>query len=674
MQKYVLFLLLFAFALRVYGIDAVQHDFDRAYPHGAGIGINTEIANGQWGGVPLLSLRSNINLPNPAAASFLWAVLTLAPPARDPYIATLLNVALNVMAMAMIFDIGRRWFNVTVGRAALFFAASSLWSVYLAQGVWLQGLLEFCAVGSLWALTRIMRPTNNFGQHRNLTIVLAFTFIALAMQTYLVAFGIALQMFGCINWRMPRTAKLAVGLGVTLCLLGMVGYIVLVFRTTPSILRDLSAGLSNASAGTAIVPNPFGVSQPFAATYHAVGVITGRFYENMWAQLPNSAFGLRDVLSNMRASAIEAIFVLGVWGALRSWRSHGGARVILMWFGLPVLGITLLALILTNLAVFHHYMMITAPAGYMLAGLGASKIGMMMNHTRIPAFGRRVLGVAAILGGVLIPCTNFAIHVSGNRAQRTLSDDLESLTLAQLRQLRQDLSVGCDVFTFDKHPNWVTSVMGDTKNLRIGTARRSNLPHAGTADVWHIPAVGTACFARTAYAIIAPFATVAQPPATHGYEIYRQSANDVLTANPAACDNTPRAVNLGWSQLQVCSTPEINPGGVLHVRHVWQIGGLPPENTGFAQWRYEPFVKVLNAQGQAVAIGEGAGLQGQYWRAGDRVISQLQFVVPATLPKGQYRLELSLFDRQRGENAWWLDPNNLGGARINSLNRALIIN
>jgi hypothetical protein len=107
---------------------------------------------------------------------------------------------------------------------------------------------------------------------------------------------------------------------------------------------------------------------------------------------------------------------------------------------------------------------------------------------------------------------------------------------------------------------------------------------------------------------------------------------------------------------------------------VWQIGGLPPENTGFAQWRYEPFVKVLNAQGQAVAIGEGAGLQGQYWRAGDRVISQLQFVVPATLPKGQYRLELSLFDRQRGENAWWLDPNNLGGARINSLNRALIIN
>lgn len=669
----VLGLLLFAFGLRVYGIEAVRHDFDRAYPHGAGIGIVENIAAGQWQNLPTLSLRSNINLPNPALTSYLWAGVAAFPAGRDPYVVTFANVALNVLALAMLADLARRLMGKHAAILALAFAASSLWSVYLAQGAWLQGLLEFSATFSLWAIVRAWQSG------RPWRILLALCAAALVMHTYLLAFGLlaqilALGMIGFVA-RKNRSANMAFVIGTAICLLGLAFFAILVYRDTPNILSQLQSGVNNASAARngESVPNPFGVSNTFAAFYHAVGVITGRFYEDMWANTPDSYFGLRDWLSNIRAIFIETLFAVGVLSAL--WRRRFGDWVALAWFFVPVIGITLLTLFLSNLAVFHHYMMITAPGGYLLASafLGQNKLFSPISAFSSPKWLFRILTFFVAMCLLGVPALNFITHVAHNRAtpfDEQQAASLDTLAIQHLRQIGTTWRNDCGEIANPQHPNWVASVLGRHTNIRPASVTRSNLPHRGSAEAWHVSPNSTSCLTR----ITPPTPRSAEPlPSTvANVNTYRQRADQVVLPSNPACDNTPLAINLGWSQRQVCSPPQITAGEAIQVRFVWEIGGLPPAHIGYQKWRYEPFVKLINPHGQVVLNAEGAGVLGEHWRAGDLIISEVNFT-PPNLPAGIYRLEISLFDREQSRNAWWLKPDQLNGPPINAIYRAVEI-
>ena len=662
----VLLLLLFAFALRVFGIDAVRHDFDRAYAHGAGIQIVENIAAGRWQALPLLSLRTNINLPNPAFASYLWAAIAVFPSARDPYVITFVNIALNVLALAMLADLGRRLFGKKAALMALLLAASSLWSVYLAQGAWLQGLLEFSSIATLWLITRAIISRKPY------FIFAALCVVALLMQSYLVAFGLLAQVLVIgliIRHRFLtspaiRRAYLA-GLGV--CLIGIALYVGLVYSDNPR-FWDLRSGVNNASNNTSSVPNPFGISNTFAALYHATGVITGRFYEDMWANSPDTGFALRDMLSNTRAIFIELLFGLGVLLAL--WRRRFGDLVALAWFGLPVIGVTALSVLLPNLAVFHHYMMITAPGGYLLAGAAVEGLLNWLKPTGQRWQKAAIVTVVVFL--LSIPVANFTVHVGLNRAQPFDGQDLETLTIQQLRAVAQSWHNGCDEIANPQHLNWVTSIAGSSQHIRAASFTRVQLPNNGSAESWHILANGTSCLTRSAQPI-PKHITINQSIGNIGLSTYRYQYSQLLHTNNPDCDNTPLAINLGWSQLQLCSPTQANAGQVINVRFVWEIGGLPPPHTGYQKWRYEPFIKLINPQGQVVLSAEGAGILGDAWRAGDRIVSEVKVDLPANLPAGAYRLELSLFDRGQGRNAWWLKPDQINGPPINALSRDLLV-
>lgn len=662
----ILLLLLFTFALRVFGIDAVRHDFDRAYAHGAGIQIVENIATGRWQALPLLSLRTNIHLPNPAFASYLWAAIVVFPSARDPYVITFVNIALNVLALAMLADLGRRLFGKKTALLALLFAASSLWSVYLAQGAWLQGLLEFSSITTLWLMTRaIISRKPQF-------VFVALCVVALLMQSYLVAFGLLAQVLviGLIIRRRfltspaIRHAYLA-GLGV--CFIGIALYIGLVYSDPPRFF-DLRSGVNNASNSTSSVPNPFGISNTFAAFYHAIGVITGRFYEAMWANSPDTGFALRDTLSNTRAIFIELLFGLGV--LLAVWQRRFRNLAALAWFGLPVIGVTALSVLLPNLAVFHHYMMITAPGGYLLAGAAAEDL---LNWLKpIGQRWQKAVMVMVVVFLLSIPAANFVVHVGINRTQPFDGKDLETLTIQQLLAVAQSWRNGCDEIANPQHLNWVASVAGSSQRIRAASFTRVQLPNNGSAESWHILANGTSCLTRSTQPI-PNYITFSQPIGNIGLSTYRYQYSQLLHASNPDCDNTPLAINLGWSQLQLCSPTQASAGQVINVRFVWEIGGLPPSHTDYQKWRYEPFIKLINPQGQVVLSAEGAGVLGDAWRAGDRIVSEVNVDLPANLPAGAYRLELSLFDRGQGRNAWWLKPDQLNGPPINSLSRDLLV-
>jgi hypothetical protein len=416
----------------------------------------------------------------------------------------------------------------------------------------------------------------------------------------------------------------------------------LVWRDNPNVLTNLRSGVNNLSAGAESVPNPFGVSNQFAALYHSVGVVTGRFYETMWTDNSAPDFLLRQTLSNVRALILEILFVAGALAAMPNFARSAQQRAILLWFVVPVTLVTALSFIFPNLAVFHHYMMITAPAGYLLAALGFSQLATAIHKAALARAVMILLSIAL----AAIPFANLRAHVQSVVARPMLTDNLYELPLYMLRDVRATWRE-CAAIDNPQHMYWVASVNGSARNVRTASLQRAN------ANVWHIQG---------------PRACVSVIERDH---IVTHTAAQTLSA--IQCDAAPLAVNLGWTLTQFCAPTSAMRGETIVLRHVWQIGGLPPPNSGYRTWRYEPFIKLLDTQGNQVAVAEGVALIGAQWHENDIVVSDVQIALPSNLPSGVYRLEASLFDREHQRAAWYLRPDNLQGAPINSLAREITI-
>src|SRR4029453_10750315 len=134
-------IVLFALAARLYGIGAIRQLEDFARPHGEGIKILESIQAGRLNELPILSLTSGINLPNPPAVAYFWALVAVID--RSPYTALVLVAMLSVLGVALLYDLGRRLFGPTTGAVAALLMASSPWAIYNLHGTWIQAFLEF---------------------------------------------------------------------------------------------------------------------------------------------------------------------------------------------------------------------------------------------------------------------------------------------------------------------------------------------------------------------------------------------------------------------------------------------------------------------------------------------------------------------------------------------------
>ena len=69
-------------------------------------------------------------------------------------------------------------------------------------------------------------------------------------------------------------------------------------------------------------------------------------------------------------------------------------------------------------------------------------------------------------------------------------------------------------------------------------------------------------------------------------------------------------------------------------------------------WRYDLFVKLLDAGGKVLAQADVAGIPGNAWRMSSEVVQSLILDVPSTTAATDAaRIELSLYDRAQQRNA-----------------------
>lgn len=646
-----------AFAFRMHGLEQVRQNYDRAYPHGLGLFIRQAVVEGRFDQLPPVSLLASINLPNPAGASYFYALLTAVAPSA--YVATALNAMLGALVAAIAFDLARRLFGGWAAFAAGLLASVSLWAAWVARGAWLQGPIEAMSALALWL------TMNGLTRDKPRHLLAAFAWAAACLHTYLVAAGLLAQLVaatlvGALSLRrwsavLRRAAVLGIGIGVL------------------SALAYVSAAISARASLEAVINNPNAFNEEtragglnFDPINHAWRIASGRDFENTFVETDTPLFDLRDRWSDARATIVDALVWIGLGmlaiqavGRPRATKALP-SRVALSWFVLPVAATFFVAnVVMRDWKAHVFYLLLTSPMPYALAGAPFALLERVSRRAKAVArFALPTLALPVAAVALAIPWWNANGEVEAAVRFPYHHDGFYSLPLVwQMRLTEQWRALGCVTLHAQEDARWLASLLGDAAPVRAEEIRIK-----GLSSIWQVPPEGGACALLMAES---PAPTHAEPfvmpipgqkrtdrtPIT--LMLYRalpiESAlrppDDALTVN----------LGEGWRLLALRTPAAARPGELITVTHDWRVGLPPAEPHG--SWYFAPFVKLFAPDGRMVMqIDDAPAILGDRWRTGHAQASAVRFALPADLPPGEYALEMSLFDPNQKKNAVYFDP------------------
>jgi hypothetical protein len=662
-----LLIALLAFAFRMNGLAEVRQNYDRAYPHGLGIFIREAIADGQFDRLPAVSLLASINLPNPAGASYFYALLTAIEP--SPYAATALNAMLGALVAVIAFDLARRVFGTWAAIAAGLFASVSIWASWVARGAWLQGPIEAMSALAVWLIVNGL--TRRDARH----LFAAFAWIAAGMQTYLVAFGLAGQAIAaCLvaarDMRSAPSLRRATMAGLAMC-----GASLLIYAGAVAGAR--------ASLG-AVIDNPNAFNEETRSgglnldpINHALRIASGRDFENTFVESDTSLFEARDRWSDARATAVDVLMLAGIAMLVAqaagrpiagSRTSNGAAgdarplasRILLAWFVLPVAGTFLVAnAVMRDWKVHVFYLLLTSPVPYVLAGAPLAPIQRLTRNAARPARGAVVGSLIAFgTAAAAIPWWNAHGEIEATVRFPYNHDGLYSLPIVwQMRLAEHWRALGCATLHAPEDARWLASLLGSARPVRS-----DDLRVRGSSSIWQVQPQGNNCALLMAEAPAPAHAekfmiTLPGQKRTDHTPVVLAFHRSRPIASAAAPADDALTVNLGegWRLLALDVPASARAGEMITVTHEWLVG-LPPGEPYWA-WYFAPFVKLFAPDGRMlVQIDDAPAILGHAWRTGHVQISAVRLALPADLPAGDYVLEMSLFDPNQKKNAVYFDP------------------
>jgi hypothetical protein len=555
---------------------------------------------------------------------------------------------LSVLGVALLYDLGRRLFGPTTGAVAALLMASSPWAIYNLHGTWIQAFLEFACVTSAWFVLIAIQRNNG----RRMFAGLAIT--ALFMQTYLVAMALFIQVGTACGYaliwggaRARRALARPILSGLGLCVLSAAIFAVTMYAANPHFLRDLQAGIDNTPAPIPSVPNPFGIHLDLAGLNHSLRTVSGMDYENTWTNPAHPDYALRNALNDARATVIELLVGLGALMALLRLRWDTMSPILLTWFGLPVVLVTITLALAPRLFPEQWYLLITTPAGYLLAGIPFILFDRARVFQRPLIAGITQAGLAVMAAvAAFIPATNLVAHTNTVYEQPVRDQHLESLAEEYQLKLGRLWREQCSEIDSPQTILWVVSIFGTIRNVQPEASRV-----VGASDVWQVRPEGGNCVTRLPH----------EPAPVNAFTLpITLSDGSVLTTYrerplmPPA-DFKAMTSNIGWTLVGLQTPPSARSGDTVTITHYWRVDTLPQEP--YSDWYYAPFANLLAPDGRRVFMMDKApSILGRAWQTGRYIVSTMRFQLPIGLTAGRYRLELSLFDPNQKRNAVYFDP------------------
>lgn len=343
-------IVLIGFALRLGDIGLMRLGYDHSYPAYQALGL---LDAGIW---PLTGQPSSIFLDNPALMAYLQTAPLLIE--RSPWVVVLFVVLLNSLGIWFVFATTRDLLDYRAGLLAAFLFAVNPWLIWFSRASWVQALHPFYMAVAAWGLWAAWAGPDRLGPRRvGWRFFAGGVAVVLMTQSYVLAWGVlpAVAVLTAIYWRrVPRRALLAstvlLVMAFAVYAAGMVG----------------RAGSSLLKLDTFI--NALNLAPSTDALLHAVRLVNGMEFLSANALFPGVVSPLWSGLEAVLALLLGAALFAGTFLALRAVRAGGRSRrvgvVLLVWLALPVL----VAALLAGAGDIHpHYLLLTVPAGTMLA-------------------------------------------------------------------------------------------------------------------------------------------------------------------------------------------------------------------------------------------------------------------------------------------------------------------
>ena len=625
-------ILLVSLALRLYRLDHVPLDYDRSYPHGMGILLLDSLRDGTLGEVAFHGQPQSLGWPNPILANYIMAAISLVD--RNALFAFFIIALSNVVVTALAIRLTRRLFGRSAALFAGLISATSPWAVFFARGTWQLGLFELTVALPACLLWFAVV------QKRRWVAVTGLLTGALLMHIYTVGLGLALQLgagLGLIMARRRQWWRLGIAGALVLTLsLGL--YMAVLLKADPRFLTHprIRLNYSTASAKSGL---DRGWPVNTLALERSFNLISGSgFPEGAVGDIVHlDAIGASGL--NVRVVLVTFAMLIGMMvsfnGALR--RSSLPQALLVAWFWIPILFMTIVTTLSRSTPVSYYYLLLCAPAGTIVAGVGFTKmLGLLARRKVI-----RLLcaGICALI--IIAPSLTAQQQLTDAQSSAVGAQDVLDLPLRELIPLRQAWETACAELTAPFNPfedrlelqYWAYSWTGAT--TRVAPLTEINL---GRAQTW----AGSA--RRCALRLISqPAPPNAQVIATSTHAtLYQPVAPIAATEQPGVM------TSIGW-QLDTTAMPShLQTGKPQSVLFRWQMVAPPTEN--HATWRYDLFVKLLDANGKTLTQMDVAAIPGSAWQSGMHMEQTMVLDVPASTSRTGH-IEISLYDRAQQKNA-----------------------
>jgi 4-amino-4-deoxy-L-arabinose transferase-like glycosyltransferase len=613
-------ILALAIYLRFQNVNAIQHNVDHAYP------IWQALTTLERGELPIIGQFTSVLIPNPALTGYLllpWVALTCSPLG-----AYLFVIALNSLAVWLVFRVTTLVLSEAHALIAAFLMSVNPWVVEYSRTTWVQALIPFFACLVFWLLIPVLLGKAAKPGRRT---ILSFVALSAMTQTYLLAFVLVIPFAALLIVLRRRVVWRSVAVGAAI--FGIVTGIYL-------------AALVASHAWESERLNDFTDAHLSGEAWsHAVRLVTGENYAvSRGLDAPVNDWRLRETASEAAHALILIALLGGIVRALYGiWRKDCAdlGLILLLWFAVPVLLLTYV-----SKPVHPFYLLLTLPAGYMLAAWGAGHV-LRWRMGRLALVGASVI-VAVLFSLNTLRFSEDTLAHPGANGPGVLPVGA-GIDMARALLPPETHAPGAVVFA-DVDEWFLNSLSGSLfpvdRDLNVN--QTTYLP-AGGATYLMFSKSGSAPLSEPTGA-----SDAATFPLSDGGLFRRYRVNLTIPGEQAIRSDR------GITYLGMSLEQPLAPGQTTTLRTYWRVDELLPER---GVWLFGPFVHVFEAAGKRVAIGTGAVVPGIRWRMGDVHVQRIAVSIPAA-SAGPFTLQIGQYDGVHNANAIFTLPDGTSSATI----------
>ena len=609
-QISLLLLLTLSVWLRVHQFLQIEHNVDHAYYIGQALRILAT-------GVPeFVGQDTSLQFPNAALLAYVY--MPFVALLQSPVAAYIPVIGLNILAVLLCYRAVGDLLTPRAGLIAAAFMAVNPWVIEYSRNTWTHALLPFLLCAMAWQLWPLLREKS--GHPGRALLIVALLATAITQSSLLGYFVLpGLGLLGLRFWKRLPYASLALGLLIFLAFNALFAYGLF---TRGELLRSQTDAMFSGASGAYLRSEPL---------QHALRLVTGAEYEiNRGLAAPIQDSALRHDLSRVASGILSLGLLAGAGLALLRLRHDERAQILLISFFTPVLAMSY------NASLVHpFYLLLTLPAGYALLAWALDAL-----LDRLPR-GAVILALCLYLPFALL----MAINSSRYYEETALIPGAHGLTALSLEYglplgdaIRSHLPPGGTVIS--PVEGWImTSFAGQ----HFPTLREQL-----NADLTVYPAAG-ALFVRSHLAE----SPVSALPLTERVETLIAPDGLYITLDRYAPGTLPAAqARIAGERWLSLLDARVQPDGAgLSLELIFQVDAITPELAGYA---FSSFVHVYDAQGERVAIVDGAAVDSALWQAGD--LHRHLLHLDLSEEGGPFSLHIGLYDGQRQTGLTFILP------------------